>query len=362
MQRWRHRLEGLEPDNFLAFMTLLGLLRALEISRPAWGARAAWDLGKAPWRPVLSLRVDVSGREVAEAAAEGCRGYAQVCRSVFDVALTQLVAADEQALREFDDQHAGQELNQKQKKERSKIERRAKRDDPKSLLDLARSAEALRQLSSNNDFRARAVSAAWCAEFHSDRGVSVRSTPLKLVAGQMRFVGTALKLAEEADQHDLFDSLFSEWKFMHRGDSFRFAHQEIRQYAYMANDPSKKERRPRQREQSNEAQITGDGVAPSEKGANSLAALAFESLPPVFSDKALTVAGITHGKQRTISWPLIAVVGNNAGATILGTQSMMMSRFNRNTEHCVWMRASIIEPEKDYLNVTPAVLVERIGA
>jgi len=61
MQRWTHRLEGLEPDNFLAFMALLGLLRALETARPDWCPRAAWDLERAPWRPILSLRVDASG-------------------------------------------------------------------------------------------------------------------------------------------------------------------------------------------------------------------------------------------------------------------------------------------------------------
>jgi len=35
-----HRLEGLEPDNLLAFLALLGLLRSLETARPAWRPRA----------------------------------------------------------------------------------------------------------------------------------------------------------------------------------------------------------------------------------------------------------------------------------------------------------------------------------
>jgi hypothetical protein len=30
----RRRLEGLEPDNLLAFLALLGLLQAIETSRP----------------------------------------------------------------------------------------------------------------------------------------------------------------------------------------------------------------------------------------------------------------------------------------------------------------------------------------
>ena len=31
-----HRLDGLEPDNLLAFIALLGLLRTLEEARPGW--------------------------------------------------------------------------------------------------------------------------------------------------------------------------------------------------------------------------------------------------------------------------------------------------------------------------------------
>ena len=50
-----HRLEGLEPDNLLAFLTLLGFLRALEVARPLWRPRAAWTLNDPPLRPALIL-------------------------------------------------------------------------------------------------------------------------------------------------------------------------------------------------------------------------------------------------------------------------------------------------------------------
>ena len=48
-----HRLAGFEPDNLLAFLALLGLLRSLESARPTWRPRAAWDLDRAPLRPIL---------------------------------------------------------------------------------------------------------------------------------------------------------------------------------------------------------------------------------------------------------------------------------------------------------------------
>lgn len=68
----RLRLEGLEPDNLLAFMALLGLLRALEASsRSSWHPRVAWDVDSAPLRPVLNLVEAQTPEAVSEAAAEG---------------------------------------------------------------------------------------------------------------------------------------------------------------------------------------------------------------------------------------------------------------------------------------------------
>jgi hypothetical protein len=66
-----HRLEGLEPDNLLAFLALLGLLRALDTARADWRARAYWDLGRQPLRPVLVLGQAETPEAVAAAAAEG---------------------------------------------------------------------------------------------------------------------------------------------------------------------------------------------------------------------------------------------------------------------------------------------------
>lgn len=74
--RDRHRLEGLVPDNLLAFMALLGLLRALETARPAWRPRAFWEVETYPWRPVLTLAEPQTEAAVAEAAAEGVQALA----------------------------------------------------------------------------------------------------------------------------------------------------------------------------------------------------------------------------------------------------------------------------------------------
>lgn len=72
-----HRLDGLEPDNLLAFLALLGLLRALEAHDRALPeaqklrARAAWDLQAPPLRPLLVLPRAVSREAVVQSAVEG---------------------------------------------------------------------------------------------------------------------------------------------------------------------------------------------------------------------------------------------------------------------------------------------------
>lgn len=70
-----HRLEGLEADNLLAFLALLGLLRALETAEPDWRPRVHWE--GPPLRPVLTLAEAVTRERIAEAAAKGCAELAK---------------------------------------------------------------------------------------------------------------------------------------------------------------------------------------------------------------------------------------------------------------------------------------------
>jgi hypothetical protein len=72
-----HRLEGLEPDNLLAILALLGLLVALEHTRQEWRPRVRWSWDELPLRPVLVLRNAASGHEVCEAAAAGLNELAK---------------------------------------------------------------------------------------------------------------------------------------------------------------------------------------------------------------------------------------------------------------------------------------------
>jgi hypothetical protein len=71
-----HRLSGLEPDNMLALLVILGLLRALDLEKPSWGCRVHWDCERSPIRPVLSLREAVTEPEISAQVAAGCQRLA----------------------------------------------------------------------------------------------------------------------------------------------------------------------------------------------------------------------------------------------------------------------------------------------
>ena len=65
-----HRLDGLEPDNLLAFMALLGLLRTLE-EVTEWRPRVSWTVDKPPLRPALRVPEGVDHNAIVQAAAKG---------------------------------------------------------------------------------------------------------------------------------------------------------------------------------------------------------------------------------------------------------------------------------------------------
>ena len=72
-----HRLDGLEPDNLLAFLALLGLMRAIEESRPNWIPRVCWDVNRSPIRPVLSVSESVDTEMIATVIAKGLNSLAR---------------------------------------------------------------------------------------------------------------------------------------------------------------------------------------------------------------------------------------------------------------------------------------------
>lgn len=70
-ERSTYRLAGLEPDNLLAFLALMGMLRTLEHVRSAWRPRVAWTVDTPPVRPTLTVVAQTTEDEVVAAVAEG---------------------------------------------------------------------------------------------------------------------------------------------------------------------------------------------------------------------------------------------------------------------------------------------------
>jgi hypothetical protein len=76
-----HRLDGLEPDNPLAFLALLGLLRALEEvdgdhpEEDRWWPRAGWTVEGGAWRPILRLTRQVDRRALCSRLTTGIRAF-----------------------------------------------------------------------------------------------------------------------------------------------------------------------------------------------------------------------------------------------------------------------------------------------
>jgi len=62
-------LAGIEVDNLLGFLALLGLLRALEHAQPGWEPKASW-VGP-PWRARLHVAAKVDQAAIADAASSG---------------------------------------------------------------------------------------------------------------------------------------------------------------------------------------------------------------------------------------------------------------------------------------------------
>lgn len=218
---YSHRLDGLEPDNLLAFLSLLGLLRALEADdqertdeeklRP----RATWDIDRPPLRPRLVLARDVNRDELLERAASG---------------LEMLAAAHEFGARE--------DLNYSRKECRELLEKAARAAAPGSRGHV----DLLASLMSD-------------AAIKDDKKELVDPTPLCLLFGQghqhflERLAGVPREITPPprgrgknaislSATECLGEALFEWW---HREDptsSFRWDPEEAVRYALMAGDPT----------------------------------------------------------------------------------------------------------------------------
>ena len=203
-----HRLSGLEPDNLLAFLALLGLLRALQKDGDDAGVRISWSVDRPPVRPVLHLDAPKTETCLVAAVIRGIRALA-----------TEIDFGERKDLRIM-------------------------RDEGTDLLRNARDSQS-----------AGVWSALVSDAAVSSDGTRLEPTPLCLMFGQghQHFLarlesvprletpparGRGRAKTVVSGEQALAEALFDRWRRPDATESFRWDPMEDVRYALRANDPT----------------------------------------------------------------------------------------------------------------------------
>jgi hypothetical protein len=294
------RCEGLEPDKLVAFLALLGTLRALRVARPAWRVHARW-MGDDP-RPVI---------EVAGAEDEGSVG----------VALVEGVRAHREAF-----VFNGREMV---------------KFKPGELRELLRDALAI----SGEEGRLRldAVSVLGSDVVVDQKGF-IHPTPYCVMdRGQQKFLKN-WSLAPEIDVNAadrVLAALRRLWPYGEEGLKFRWDPEEDRRYALRAGAP------------------TNDKVKTCD-AANRLAAIGLASLPASPTERVVEAPGfVRRGRQREFRWPIWTVPLRERAIVTLLRHPHVLHGYGRAPAGVTGVMVAERRSVGDYLVVTPA---RRIGA
>ena len=266
-------LNGLEPDNLLAFMALLGLLRVLEEVRPSWHPRVSWTIRDPRIRPVLRVNAPVDEDTIVEAVVEGLNKLASYHE--FDW-VKDIISDPPENVEKID-------FTQTQ-----------------ASAILRRVADTANQ----NRYTADLWSALVSDVATERKKTKVEPTPLDLMAGRQRFLkclklvpnnqlgkGKGGKKSMSSQKKCLEEALFSPWRRLDCEDSFRWdPHEDVR-YAYRAKDPS-------------------EDKETTQYGANRLAAIGLSALTVVPMRRSNEVKLAIIGEEQedrqgfTIRWPI----------------------------------------------------------
>lgn len=304
------RLHGLAPDNFLAFLVLLGALRALDEVRPEWQARAAWR-GR-PLRPELELRADAGEADVAREIDEGLR-------------------------------------------------RLTSGTDFGGHADLKLSPPEFRALAQAAPPATARLLPSLASDGASAGKDEVGRTPLCLMFGSGhqhfldRLAAVAATRQDPQAVEALAGALFAPWRYERSagdadGLSFRWDPMEDRRHAYQFGDPSKGRNK--------------IGVVP---GANRLAALGFAAFvcAPGSGGRLQTAGVARKGREVEFHWPLTRVpAGSRAVAALLAHPALPdETRWAELDRLGVgWVVRCRRLQEGKYFNVSPGRIVALDGA
>jgi hypothetical protein len=264
-----HRLDGLEPDNLLAVLALVGLLRALEAADRTLRPRAAWDIDTPPSRPILVLARALTQEEVTECAAAGI-----------------------EAISASHDFAGRKDLNHSRKESRTLLEQAAKAAGPhvRERVDLL--AALMTDAAVKDDKKEPVDPTALCLLFgqgHQHFLERLADVPREPAPPPRRRGKSAVSISAS---ECLAETLFQPW---HRNDptfSFRWDPEEDVRYALMAGDPT------------DTAYKTG-----TQHGANRLAAVGLAALTLVPETRAgrvrpNTIGGMSGADGFSFAWPV----------------------------------------------------------
>lgn len=265
-----HELTGLEPDNLLAFLALVGALRAIEHEAPTWAPRISF--AGPPWRARLHIDREVGPAEIAKTIATACESIA----AQFDVEGRSDVKLTP------DEFHA-----YAQKARRAPIP--------------------------------GALAAALAAEHPPRPSGNVATAPLVMMFGQghQHFVDRLIavprgelpnrfkKLKKKPDMKTpakIAEALFEPWRRADDADAFRWDPEEDQRYALRFDDPS------------------SAGAALTVHGANRMAAIGFLSFPCAPRKDPPSVPAVCRDEDGThFVWPLWRAPLSRAGIEVLLT-------------------------------------------
>lgn len=248
-------LRGIEPDNLLSFLALLGALRAIEHERPEWRPRAWWS--GPPWLAHLSVDAAEGEEAIAAVAAAGCEHIA----ASFDV-------------------------------------------DGRSNVKFTREQYRTYAARMRAEPIGARLAAALTSELPERPDGTTQPSPLVLMFGQghQNFLDRLLavprgelpsrfrKQKNPPDMRDpkkIAEALFSPWRRDDDADAFRWDPEEDQRYALRFDDPS------------------SAGAAATVHGANRLAALGFLSYPCVPHARRSRVRGVMRSREGTFYvWPI----------------------------------------------------------
>ena len=203
-----HRLGGLEHDNLVAFLALLGLLRSLREAEDDLRPRVSWSVDRPPVRPILHLRRSMDREALVSVVAEGLNMIAGSLNFDGRRDLTIKPEDGSTVLAEALDRGAGEVWSSLVSD--AALARDGKKLEPTPMCLLFGQGH----------------------QHFLDRLVSV---PGKKEPERRRARGRPTTVSEASC---LTEALFHRWRRLDKTESFRWDHREDVRYALRAHDPT----------------------------------------------------------------------------------------------------------------------------